>query len=74
MGEAITLIKAINQAMHEEFERDPNVFILGEDIAEGGVFLTTEGLREKSRPRLQRFKRLVHRIQHDNQRSFVRRR
>ncbi len=47
MGEAITLIKAINQAMHEEFERDPSLFILGEDIAEGGVFLSTEGLLEK---------------------------
>jgi len=47
MGEAVTFIKAINQAMHEEFARDPNVFILGEDIAEGGVFLSTEGLRDK---------------------------
>ena len=47
MGQPVTFIKAINEAMHEEFARDPNVFILGEDIAEGGVFLATEGLREK---------------------------
>ena len=47
MGQPVTYIKAINQAMHEEFERDPSVFLLGEDIAEGGVFLATDGLREK---------------------------
>ena len=44
---ATTYIKAINQAMHEEFERDPNLYLLGEDIAAGGVFLATEGLEEK---------------------------
>ncbi|MFQ5695022.1 MAG: alpha-ketoacid dehydrogenase subunit beta [Terriglobia bacterium] len=47
MGQAVTFIKAINQALHEEFERDPSVFLLGEDVAEGGVFLATEGLRDK---------------------------
>jgi len=44
MGEAVTFIKAINSAMHEEFARDPRLFLLGEDIADGGVFRATEGL------------------------------
>lgn len=47
MGQPVTYIKAINQAMHEEMERDPRVFLLGEDIADGGVFRATEGLRDK---------------------------
>ena len=47
MGQPVTYIKAINQAMHEEFARDPNVYLLGEDIVAGGVFLATEGLEEK---------------------------
>ncbi|MGH9862210.1 MAG: alpha-ketoacid dehydrogenase subunit beta, partial [Candidatus Acidiferrales bacterium] len=47
MGEPVTFIKAINLAMQQEFERDPRVFILGEDIADGGVFRATEGLRDK---------------------------
>jgi len=47
MGQPVTYIQAINQAMHEEFARDPKVFLLGEDIADGGVFRCTEGLRDK---------------------------
>ena len=43
----ITYIQAINEAMHEEMERDPKTFILGEDIAFGGGFKATEGLLEK---------------------------
>lgn len=43
----ITYIQAINEAMHEEFARDPKVFLLGEDIAAGGVFKATDGLAEK---------------------------
>ncbi len=39
---------ALREAMAEEMERDPNVFILGEDIAEyGGAFKVTQGLVEK---------------------------
>ncbi|MBV9864872.1 MAG: alpha-ketoacid dehydrogenase subunit beta [Abitibacteriaceae bacterium] len=39
---------ALREAMAEEMERDPNVFILGEDIAEyGGAFKVTQGLAEK---------------------------
>jgi len=41
----ISYIEAIKIAMHEEMERDENVFIVGEDVgAKGGVFRATEGL------------------------------
>lgn len=41
----ITYIEAITQAMHEEMERDENVFVLGEDVGRrGGVFRATDGL------------------------------
>jgi len=38
--------EALNQALHEEMERDPAVFLLGEDLREpwGGTFKVTEGL------------------------------
>lgn len=39
---------AIREAMAEEMRRDPNVFILGEDIAGyGGAFKVTQGLAEE---------------------------
>jgi 2-oxoisovalerate dehydrogenase E1 component beta subunit len=38
-------LEAIRQALFEEMERDPSVFMLGEDIgAYGGAFKVTEGL------------------------------
>ncbi|MGA7104244.1 MAG: alpha-ketoacid dehydrogenase subunit beta [Candidatus Deferrimicrobiaceae bacterium] len=44
----VTYIQAINQAMHEEMERDENVMLLGEDVGIlGGAFKATEGLLEK---------------------------
>jgi 2-oxoisovalerate dehydrogenase E1 component beta subunit len=40
----ITYLEAIRQALWEEMERDPRVFLLGEDIGEyGGAFKLTEG-------------------------------
>jgi hypothetical protein len=33
MTAPITYIEAINQALHEEMERDERIFLLGEDIA-----------------------------------------
>jgi 2-oxoisovalerate dehydrogenase E1 component beta subunit len=43
-----TYLEAINQALHEEMERDPNVFVMGQDIGiYGGVFKVTKGLLEK---------------------------
>src|SRR3990172_4656873 len=44
----LTYIQAINQAMHEEMERDENVMLLGEDVGVlGGAFKATDGLQEK---------------------------
>jgi pyruvate/2-oxoglutarate/acetoin dehydrogenase E1 component len=41
----ITYLEAIRTALIEEMERDPNVFLLGEDIGVyGGAFKVTEGL------------------------------
>ncbi len=44
----ITLVEAIRQAMDEELARDPNTFIIGEDVGiRGGVFRSTVGLFDK---------------------------
>ncbi len=44
---ALTYIEAISRAMWEEMERDPAVFLLGEDIgAYGGAFKATKGFLE----------------------------
>ncbi|NDJ85881.1 MAG: alpha-ketoacid dehydrogenase subunit beta [Chloroflexi bacterium] len=46
-----TLIEAIREAMDEELENDPRVFITGEDVGpRGGVFRATMGLIEKHGP------------------------
>lgn len=40
--------EALNQALYEEMQADPNVFVFGEDIARyGGVFKVTRGLLEE---------------------------
>jgi pyruvate/2-oxoglutarate/acetoin dehydrogenase E1 component len=45
---AITLLEAVRQGLWEEMERDPSVFLLGEDIgAYGGAFKVTEGFVER---------------------------
>jgi len=44
----MTMVDALNTALHEEMERDESVVVLGEDVAvDGGVFRVTEGLLEK---------------------------
>ena len=44
----ITYLEAIRQALFEEMEQDPRVFVLGEDVgAYGGAFKVTAGLQEK---------------------------
>ena len=44
----LTYLEAIRQGIWEEMERDPSVFLLGEDIAAyGGAFKVTEGMLEK---------------------------
>src|SRR5438034_11342729 len=43
----LTLVEAINDALHFELARDPNVLVMGEDVGRaGGVFRATAGLRE----------------------------
>jgi pyruvate/2-oxoglutarate/acetoin dehydrogenase E1 component len=40
----ITYIDAMNEALYEEMEQDPNVFIIGEDInIDGGVWNEASG-------------------------------
>jgi pyruvate dehydrogenase E1 component beta subunit len=47
----LNMVQALNQAMHQEMERDSRVIILGEDVAvDGGVFRLTEGLLDKFGP------------------------
>jgi 2-oxoisovalerate dehydrogenase E1 component beta subunit len=46
-GEPVTLLEAISEALWEEMERDPDVFMLGEDIGVyGGAFKVTRGFQE----------------------------
>jgi pyruvate/2-oxoglutarate/acetoin dehydrogenase E1 component/TPP-dependent pyruvate/acetoin dehydrogenase alpha subunit len=49
--EIITYLEAIREALGEEMERDPTVFILGEDVAAlGGAFGVTRGLLDRFGP------------------------
>src|SRR5438128_8367720 len=44
-GGAATLVEAIRQGIWEEMERDPTVFVIGEDVGVyGGAFKVTEGI------------------------------
>jgi pyruvate/2-oxoglutarate/acetoin dehydrogenase E1 component len=43
----LTLVEAINDCLHHELARDPDVLVMGEDVGKvGGVFRATAGLRE----------------------------
>lgn len=45
---ATTYVEAIREGIREEMERDPNVFLIGEDIGVyGGAFKVTAGLMEQ---------------------------
>lgn len=45
---AVTYLEAIRQGMWEEMERDPSVFVLGEDVGVyGGAFKVTEGMLQR---------------------------
>lgn len=47
----LTYLEAIRQGIWEEMERDPSVFVMGEDIADyGGAFKVTAGMLEKFGP------------------------
>lgn len=44
----LNVIEAVRDAMREEMENDPSVFIMGEDVGKrGGVFLATQGFLEQ---------------------------
>ncbi len=46
-GEPVTFLEAIREAIWEEMERDPRVFLMGEDIGPfGGAFKVTEGMAD----------------------------
>lgn len=49
VGPEVVMMDAINHAISEEMERDPNTFVFGQDVAKGkgGVFGLTRGLTEK---------------------------
>jgi pyruvate dehydrogenase E1 component beta subunit len=47
----LTMSQAVNEALREELERDPTVFIIGEDVAEAGTpFKVMAGLVEEFGP------------------------
>lgn len=47
----VTYLEAIRQALFEEMELDPRVFVIGEDVGHfGGAFKVTEGLLERFGP------------------------
>ena len=47
----LTFAEAIKEALAQEMERDPRVFVLGEDVGKiGGIFAATRGLIEKFGP------------------------
>ena len=44
----LNMVKALNLALLEEMERDPDIVIIGEDVGvDGGVFRVTEGLHRR---------------------------
>src|SRR2546428_1315611 len=44
----LNMVKALNLALLQEMERDPDVLILGEDVGvDGGVFRVTDDLQRK---------------------------
>src|SRR5688572_29676201 len=44
----LTMVQALNLALDQSMERDPDVLIMGEDIGvNGGVFRVTKGLLDK---------------------------
>ena len=48
----ITYRQALNEALAEELERDPNVFLMGEEVAEyQGAYKVSAGLLERFGPR-----------------------
>lgn len=52
-GEAISFITALNQTLKEEFRRNPDTFIWGQDMAnkeKGGIFNVSKGMQQEFGP------------------------
>ena len=48
MTQVVEMREALRQAMDEEMQRDPAVFIMGEEVAEyNGAYKVTKGMLEK---------------------------
>jgi len=44
----LNMVKALNLALHQEMERDPDIVIIGEDVGvDGGVFRVTDDLHRR---------------------------
>lgn len=51
MSRIITLRDALREAMVEEMRRDPNVFLMGEEVAEyNGAYKVSKGMLEEFGP------------------------
>jgi 2-oxoisovalerate dehydrogenase E1 component beta subunit len=47
-GGVVTFVEAIRQGLWEEMERDPSVFLIGEDVGSyGGAFKVTDGILDE---------------------------
>jgi pyruvate dehydrogenase E1 component beta subunit len=47
----LSIVEAVNDCLHVELERDPDVMVMGEDVGRaGGVFRATAGLRDRFGP------------------------
>jgi pyruvate/2-oxoglutarate/acetoin dehydrogenase E1 component len=49
-GRVLTVVQAMREALREEMQRDPEVFVMGEDIRIGGSFLFTLGMLQEFGP------------------------
>jgi pyruvate dehydrogenase E1 component beta subunit len=49
-GRVLTIVQAMREALREEMQRDPEVFVMGEDIRIGGSFLFTLGMLQEFGP------------------------
>lgn len=47
---SLTIVQAIREALTEEMRHDPDVFVIGEDVRIGGVFLATLNLVDEFGP------------------------
>ena len=49
-GRSLTIVQALREALREEMNRNPEVFVIGEDVRIGGSFLFTLGLLDDYGP------------------------